>query len=466
MALPILTGNLRQKGFKVTQIDLDLAFYYAVDDCDKRFWVDPNIENDWLDKSIVDGLILKYNAFFEQYIDRIIQSGTSIVGFSVQIKSKHISLWLAEQLKKRKKELFVIMGGPEVHNGIETYLKPYRFIDAICLGEGDISFPKFLLNFDFKNSRSQPVSGIAFRSADGDIVDGGHITELPTSDDIPFADFSDMDFSKYLVPETIPMMMSRGCINRCSFCNESPLYKKYRCFSADRVYHEIRYHLLTTNVKKPTWCCFQDSLINGDLEQLEHFADLLIRKPIPVLTYSGMMLVRNKMSNQLIEKLAKSGLVEVFWGIESGSDCTLKIMRKNYQSEDAERILKKMHECGIRNTVFIIVGHPGESEEEYYNSLRFVRKIAPYTSAISVNIAQIFENSDLYKNPEKYGIVNATGDWTSDNGSITSNIRKHRQLTMRALIGNKASGMNGHIDPLDEESIHFYSRMFVSLDLI
>lgn len=458
LALGVLTACLRTRGFSVKPFDFDVDLYNSVTYEDKKYWDDSN-EDFWLNSSGIISLLDKYPAFIYFCLLKILERNPQVIGFSVQTKSKQISLLLAEKIRKIAPEKYIVLGGPETSLGPDIMLAPYSYIDAIFIGEADLSFPEFLCSLNIQTKESAPVPGVIFRNQTGELIAGGPITALPLSDVIPLADFSDIDFTKYRVPNSVNLILSRGCVNRCSFCNESPVFKKFRAYKAERAYQEILSITKNTNIADNPRICYNDSLLNGDLDELERFCDLLIEKPIRGLTFSGMMLVRPQMSERLIEKLAKAKCCEVFFGVENGCDEVLAIMRKNYNTDDVERIVRQMHKYGIRITAFIMVGHPGETEFYFYKSLNFVRKIAQYLTMISFNLTQILENSDIKKRPEKYNVTNTDQiHWVADSGNNTYEVRKQRQFLARTLLGDKAYGMGYFEDPIDPESKYYYSQ--------
>lgn len=458
LAVAVLTGNLRSKNFTVYPFDFDVDFYNAVSVEDKKYWDDEN-DGFWVNDNDVKNLIEKYYPFKYACLLQMLINKPDVVGFSVQTKSRFLSIYYSEMIKKINKNIYVALGGPETSRGSNIMLKPYEYIDAIFVGEADISFPAFLSSLNLKTKEVGNITGVIYRDNNRNIVDCGPAEELPRAADIPISDFSDIDFSKYRVPNSVNLIMSRGCINKCSFCNESPIFKRYRSYKAQRAYDEIVNVLNTTNIGKNPRICFNDSLINGHLKDLEDFCDLLIENPIPGLTFSGMMLVRSKMSELLIKKLAKVGLIEVFLGVETGSEVVLKIMQKHFELPDVERLVKQMSENGIRVSVFFMVGHPGETELEFYNSLNFMRKLANHASQFSVNITQILENSDINLHPERYNVTDTNSmNWVADSGTNTYEVRRQRQLFARTLLGNKAFGMGVFFDPMDEESKNHYSQ--------
>jgi radical SAM superfamily enzyme YgiQ (UPF0313 family) len=68
-------------------------------------------------------------------VDRL--SGADVVGFSTYVWNAQISLEAARRLKRRKPEMLVIFGGPNVPDGPEEFLRSNSFIDIAVHNEGE-----------------------------------------------------------------------------------------------------------------------------------------------------------------------------------------------------------------------------------------------------------------------------------------------------------------------------------------
>ena len=448
-ALALLAGNLRSHGFPVAVLDLDIDLYSAVREEHKGRWLDSS-GSFWDSDENVAALAVEYSAVFDGFVSRILATAPDVVGFSTKVRSRCMTLLLAEKIKAERPGVYVILGGPEITGGVARFLEPCPFIDAVCTQEADLSFPAFLKSYHAHGRQPQPEPGFAYRDASGKIVDCGPIAGPPGWQQIPFADYSDFDFGRYQNPSAITMMLSRGCINRCSFCSESVSFLRYRPRPAENIHEEIKFHARTSNARRPLRIYFNDSLVNGDLEQLECLADLLIADPVEGgVQFSGMMLIREKMTDELLRKLARAGMVETLFGVETGSPDMIRRMRKNFDLDDAERIIRVASESGIMTAVSIIFGHPGETESDYFQTIAFMKRIAPHVDTFLLNTLGLFGESAISRDLAGYGIDPGTADvmqWTGDGGANTYEVRRNRFLNALTLFRDKAADIGGFGD--------------------
>jgi anaerobic magnesium-protoporphyrin IX monomethyl ester cyclase len=78
---------------------------------------------------------------------------------------------------------------------------------------------------------------------------------------------------------------------------------------------------------------------------------------------------------EVAQKMKQAGCVRMFFGIESGNDSILALMKKHAttrQAKDAVHIAKRAR---INVGAFFIVGYPGENEETVLDTVRFASSL-------------------------------------------------------------------------------------------
>lgn len=433
-ALPVLTSCLRQTGNEVVPCDYDILLHrnYGV-----SYDSGPNTSNFFYDWDC-ENFLKEHEDFFNWCVEDILSGNPDVACFSIRNTQRYISLAIAERVKKLNSNIHICIGGPE---GGRLKIDDYSFVDSLCYQEGEIVLPEFI-SYLSNNTTQDPrvINGMIYKDSNNNIVDGGYLHEFPDPEKIPLADFSDIDFTLYDDPHMIPILSSRGCINRCSYCTEHLVDRKFVSYPAERTYNEIMNALKNPTISDKPEVFFMDLLINGSLFQLNKLADMFIENPVKNLTFWAMLFPHPRMTNETIEKLGKMGLTDALYGVESGSEKVLKMMNKRVDLKEAERILKATKEAGISASAFMIVGHPGETEVEFYKSLEYFRKIAKYVSHINIPVSKIgvYPGSQLHKHPEKFGIQFHKGAPPSfENGTITQEIIDHRYKVATTLLFDK-----------------------------
>lgn len=137
VGLGYLTAFLKQGGHKVFSFNLSREFTEK-DESDIYNLVKKDYHVLFPEEKISDiqKILIKY---YEKRIDKIINTGARVIGFSVYFAQLGPSLLLAKMIKERDKSRIIVFGGPEcLHSGNEI-LKKYDFVDAVVIGEGEIT---------------------------------------------------------------------------------------------------------------------------------------------------------------------------------------------------------------------------------------------------------------------------------------------------------------------------------------
>ena len=90
------------------------------------------------------------------------------------------------------------------------------------------------------------------------------------------------------------------------------------------------------------------------------------------LSLEAQIAIRKDMPDTLFAKMKESGCYHLFVGLESGSDHTLKRMRKGFSPQEAVEFFRTLNAHNLSFGVSMIVGSPGETEEDNRESLNFL----------------------------------------------------------------------------------------------
>jgi len=82
-----------------------------------------------------------------------------LVGFSTYVWNIRYSLSLAAELKRRRRDIIIVMGGPHIPDEAEAFLRQNPCVDVVCHGEGEQTFLELLTR-----ARTRDWHGIASTS--------------------------------------------------------------------------------------------------------------------------------------------------------------------------------------------------------------------------------------------------------------------------------------------------------------
>ena len=144
--LALLSAILRKQGHSVKCFDLNIDMFRHCDDKEEiNTWQMDEKGVCWYEEGYTLDFIQRHNEYIEKIIDNIFSYGAEVIGFTVYSTSKHFSYEVARRIKERDNKKIIIFGGPQCFKnceGMDTLKRPY--VDAVCFGEGDTTFPNML----------------------------------------------------------------------------------------------------------------------------------------------------------------------------------------------------------------------------------------------------------------------------------------------------------------------------------
>ena len=428
LGVAYLATFLKSKGVNVKVFDLNIEMYNSESDKRKRGW--GNEDFHWWQS---DRLEERYLLMFEGFADRILSFDTQIIGFSTTFPSIPFLNHLLKCLKKKSTNKIIIVGGPA------TFFSEIRkdefdgsLIDYFVVGDGEIALYELLsgLKSNGKLSKRKLSSSRIWKDNPFEkaiCIETPKIMDLdsmspPTFEEFNLSLYTEGDLSTNF---TLPIIFSKGCNRCCTFCSDVVLSRPYRCRKAENVVKEIKMHFK----RYPNVNIFRlnDLSFNINLKFLNEFCDRIIAEDLHIQWY-GQAQVRPDMESKLLFKMKKAGCKHIQLGLESFSDHVLSMMRKGYTAEGTIRFLKASKEAGIQNDIAIIVGYPGETEEDFNTTLECIRQNVAYIDKIcSLNICGMPVGSELRRYPEKHNYFSPSrGDWVTYDYTNTFAVRKKR----------------------------------------
>jgi radical SAM superfamily enzyme YgiQ (UPF0313 family) len=173
-------------------------------------------------------------------------------------------------------------------------------------------------------------------------------------------------------------------------------------------------------------------MLNADLKKFENLCDSVITN-FGSINWEAQIAVRKDMDEALFEKIKKSGCYNLFIGLESGSDNTLKKMNKGFTGNDAVEFFKKLNNAGLFFGISLIVGYPGETEKNFKASLDFIIQNKDLIPKIEqINPFTYYDGTD----------TDGSKDYKLNPGSIKKmelfikEIKKHNFKYTNAFLGN------------------------------
>lgn len=305
----------------------------------------------------------------DKALDRIRNSRPRIIGFQSVFSMERKSLELAKLLRKDCELL--VAGGPLPTSNPIDFLKDF---DIVVIGEGE----ETMLEIAQTVERGTPLSrvkGIAYKAH-------GKTTFTPARefvrdlDALPFPARNFFDnktyqnyYSKSYGYTTTSLMTSRGCPFNCDFCSRPVFGNYFRTRSVTNIVDEIE-EIQSLGYNR-VW--FADDCFTIDRNRLIELCNEIIRRHLRI-GWECLSRV-DTVDAEVIEIMKQAGCVRVFFGIESGNNSVLALMKKQATTQQARKAVQVAKKANVQVGAFFIVGYPGESNETVLDTVKFASSL-------------------------------------------------------------------------------------------
>lgn len=250
--------------------------------------------------------------------------------------------------------------------------------DYVIVGEGEETMSELIDALEGKKSIDN-IKGIFAKNKRTSFQPREFIQNL---DSLPFPDWEQMDPRKYQkAPHgaviknypVAPLTTTRGCPYECKFCVSPRFWRRQIRFrSPENVVDEIVYLVKNFGVRE---IHFEDDNLTLKRDHIEKICHLIIEKGLKISWATPNGIRADKVDEELLRLMKKSGCYYVVFGVESGNDEILKNIKKHEKLEDIERAIKTASKVGLMTQGFFIFGLPGETEQTIKNSIEFAKRV-------------------------------------------------------------------------------------------
>ncbi|MCF0130411.1 MAG: tRNA (N6-isopentenyl adenosine(37)-C2)-methylthiotransferase MiaB [Pseudobutyrivibrio sp.] len=274
-------------------------------------------------------------------------------------------LGILQSYKKKNPEMMIALCGCMMQEPtvVETLQKSYKFVDLIFGTHNIYKFAELLFNTLNKDK--------------GMLIDIWKDTDKIV-ENLPIE-------RKYSFKSGVNIMF--GCNNFCTYCIVPYVRGRERSRKSEDIIEEIT-NLVADGVVEVMLLGQNVNSYGKGLEESITFAQLLER----ICKIDGLKRVRfmtshpKDLSDELIEVMAKEPKIcnHMHLPLQSGSDALLQKMNRHYTKADYLLIVDKLKSKipDIALTTDIIVGFPGETEEDFLETMDVVSKVK-YDSAFT-----------------------------------------------------------------------------------
>jgi anaerobic magnesium-protoporphyrin IX monomethyl ester cyclase len=375
---------------------------------------------------------------------RLLRYHPDIVGISTMVSLTRSTLRIAGMVRAILPDSLLVAGGPLPSVFPDRYT---RHFDAVFRGEADLSFPRLCRDALRLVSTRATLADLPLDTYAGLVVqaDGLHVdnpavhhseSELGS---FPLPDRGDFDHAAYqrewfrrTGAKVTSLIATLGCPYSCDFCSRPVFGDVVRRRDLDAVFAEV------DEIRRlgydGLWVA--DDTFTLSRPYLEEFC-----RRIAGLRMTWSCLSRaDRIDPATVRLMKAAGCRRVYLGLESGSQATLDLMKKQVTVEQGIRATRLYREAGIEVAAFFIVGYPGETPATI--EATFALALALPLDEISFNVPVPLPGSALF---ERLGGPDEGRDWEHENevtflypSEVDEEwLRRRIEETMRAFAAKK-----------------------------
>ncbi len=339
-----------------------------------------------------------------KYVDR---HSPSIIGFSPVASEYPFIARIAQRVKERHPDIFLLAGGPHITLNPETCITDG--FDAICVGEGE----RPLLELVQQMEKGQTPAGIAnlWIKQDGTVEKNPTRPFLRDLDELPFPD-REMWQEWIMNPfSTMLILLGRGCPFDCTYCCNHALreiapgpYVRLRSpASAMREIEETSHRfpwLREIFLEVETFGID----VKWAMELAKKLAEFNAARAEPIAFGANLRITPKAELDEFFVSLKKGNFKYIKIGLESGSEQVRRKILKRFESNaDIIKAVRLAKKYGIEVGFYNMIGIPGETLADFRETVNLNRLCSPDFHSTAIFFP--YPGTALYALCREWGLV-------------------------------------------------------------
>ena len=330
----------------------------------------------------------------EQLLSKLLDGDPDLLAFPLYVWNRQRILRLTRELRRRRPELFLLVGGPEATADPDGVLAEGD-LDAVIRGEGETTFRE-LLTARINGQDPAGMAGLSLRTPGGTVT-GPERAAAARLDDLPSPWLSGT-----LAPGAgggVLWEISRGCPFACDFCYDARGGHGVRTVSSERLQAELD-RFVRADVAQ-VWVL--DSTFNFPPERGRDLLRLLARKaPHIHFHLEAKADYLDRETARLLSRLACS--VQI--GLQSSRPEVLRGLHRSLDPDVFAQQVRLLAAEGVTFGIDLIYGLPGDDFQGFCQSLTFALNLEP--NHLDIFPLAVLPGTPLHRRRQDFAIESAS----------------------------------------------------------
>jgi len=358
--------------------------------------------NGWDRTSLITDNIIRVGLSYDDIKERIACFKPDLVGINCQFSRQYrVYHDMFRLVKEVDPNIITIAGGPHATVCPEDLLND-KNCDYLLLGEAEDSIEDLILALK-NGSEPSTIDGIGFSNGP-EIVIKPKRRWIKNLDRISFPAFHLMEIDQYSTllkshgwrhkSKFMPIITSRGCPAKCTFCSARRVWgDRFRYRSVGNIIDEMKILRFEYGIDE---IMFEDDNVTANPKRAKELFRRIIKERLNFIWDTPNGVGAWLLDDELLDLMKASGCVKINFPVESGSQRVLdNIIKKPIKLKQIRKLTQYCRKIGLDYNFFLVIGMPGETIEDIWESFKFAADCGCYKPHIS--IATPYPGSELFE---------------------------------------------------------------------
>ena len=345
--------------------------------------------------------------------DYLLEFKPDVIAIYVNLMTKLNVLEIIKFIKLNLHHTKIVLGGPEIRYNANDFLN--FGADYLVIGEGEETSLELMIALNEKRIDDiKNIPGLGFKNQNNEIVFTTEREKLKEVDSLPFPGRDKINLQLYLNAwkerhgeNAISISTMRGCPYTCKWCSRAVYGLSYRRRSPENVCDELE---LIQKEYNPDTLWFVDDVFTISHKWLNEFNETLKQRNLKIKF--ECITRADRMNEEVIKLLKDAGCFRVWIGAESGSQKVIDLMDRRVDVDQVREMIKLAQKYGIQAGTFIMLGYPGETEDDIEETIRHLKESNP--EYFTITVAYPIKGTELFAEVEAVQTNNFNWDSNSD----------------------------------------------------